>query len=98
MIAADSPGRHDDHLSVIFELTRDVTRTWATALDRIVGQHSAAHAGHSTVLDEKLINSVTESETQQAAPFGCPRAPHERLKHAGPGTPCDVEARHGISV
>src|ERR1700680_993765 len=98
MIASNTPGRHNDRLRAIFELTGDVTRTWATALDRIVGQHSAAHAGYRAVFDKKLINSVAESEAQQAAPFGCPRTPHERLEHAVPGAPCDVEARHGISV
>ena len=63
MIAADTPGRHDDRLRAIFELAGDLARTWATALDRIVGQHSAAYAGHGTVFDKKLV----EARLQQLA-------------------------------
>src|ERR1700692_3800916 len=98
MIASNTPGRHNDRLRAIFELAGDLTRTWATALDRIVGQHSAAHAGHRTVFDKKLIDSVTESEAEQAASFGRTRTPHERFEHAVSGAPRDVEARHRISV
>src|ERR1700730_1265689 len=82
VIAADAAGRHDDGLRAVFELARDLARTWLAALDRIIGQHSTAHAGRRAIVDNELIDPVAEPEAKQPVFFGCSSAPYERFDHS----------------
>ena len=58
----------------------------------------AAHAVDRAAGDDQLVDAVAEAQLDEAARLRLAHAALERLDHARPGAPGDVEARHRVAV
>ena len=61
-------------------------------------EHRPAHAGHRAAGDHQLVDLVAEAQLDQPARGRLAHAALERLDHARPGAPREVEARHRVAV
>ncbi len=61
-------------------------------------ENGTADAVDGAVGNAKRIDPVAELEGEQSARLRFPRAPFERLDHAGAGSPADMKARHRIAM
>ena len=78
----------------------DLARGCSTARARTSRplEHAARDAVDGAVSDAQLVDAVAEAQLDEPARGGRADAAHERLDHAGPGAPGDVEARHRVAV
>ena len=98
VIAADAARGHDDRLRAQRERSREAPRARLPAL-RIVGfEQVALHAIDGAAGPGQRRDAVAEAQRDEPALRGRAHAAHERLEHARPGAPGDMEARHRVAV
>ena len=99
MVGADPAGGHDHRLGAQLELAHRRPRARLPARDRARLEHGAGDAGERRRRSEVMrIDAVAELQRHQAPGDALAHAALERLDHARPGAPGDVEARHGVPV
>ena len=85
-------------LRVERELAGDVARARRAPYGAARLEHRPAHAGHRAAGDHQLVDLVAEAQLDQPARGRLAHAALERLDHARPGAPGEVEARHRVAV
>ena len=61
-------------------------------------EHVALHAVDRAAGPGQRRDAMAEAERDEPALLGLAHAAHERLDHARPGAPGDMEARHRVAV
>ena len=62
------------------------------------GEHPPAHAVDGAALGHQLVDPVAEPHSTLTVRDGLAHPSDERLEHARPGAPGDVEAGHRVAV
>lgn len=97
-VAADAARRHDHGRGMKAERSGDLAVRGLPA--RCIGrcENIAADARDGSVRRLDRVDPMPKREAGAASRLVFAHPPGERRQRAGPGAPCDMEARHGVAV
>ena len=98
VVAPDAAGGEHHGLGGQVELPHLGAVALLASFDRVGLQDLAPHPGRRAAADGQLVDAVAEAQLDQAPGHGLAHAALERLDHAGPRAPGDVEARDRVAV